>query len=381
VLAAACAAFFIAPEHSGAVDTAAKAAVEECAHVQGDRSACYESAVPSLYPKFSVPQLFAIIRAIRTEDPSYQFCHVLAHKIGERVVAEDPGAWIDAIPLNPADGLCSNGFIHGVVGGRFRSEVLDDATITKFLPDFRTACQPHDDWEPSDLGRATCYHGLGHLFDFITDAQLPKALAICEAVAPDAYRRVCIQGVFMQIYQPLEPDDFELIKQLPVQPTRDNVRQFCAGFSSALYVGSCLEESWPLFHDEILRGDVASFCSGQPDAEETDMCYVSMSSIIGRTSLGDPEHAAAACARFPEERRGTCYAYSAQAILEEDIEDGGKALAMCERAGAFSEQCIDQLIDHSTFTFGSNAAAHGRFCDLFSGNRQQACFMQMQGSR
>jgi hypothetical protein len=306
---------------------------------------------------------------------------VLAHKIGERVVAEDPGAWIDAIPLNPADGLCSNGFIHGVVGGRFRSEVLDDATITKFLPDFRKACQPHDGWDPSDLGRATCYHGLGHLFDFITDAKLPKALAICEAVAPSAYRRVCIQGVFMQIYQPLEPDDFELIKQLPVQPTRDNVRQFCAGFSSALYVGSCLEESWPLFNDEILRGDVASFCSGQPNAEETDMCYVSMSSIIGRTSLGDPAHAAAACGRFPEERRGTCYSYSAQAILEEDIEDGGKALAMCERAGTLSEQCIDQLIDHSAFTFGSNAAAHERFCGLLSGSRQLECLARIQGRR
>src|SRR6185436_1897936 len=91
----------------------AKAAVSQCSG-EGDHAACYESVIPALYPKLSVAEIFNVVREVRREDQTYQFCHVLAHKIGERVVAEDPSKWVDAIPLNPADGLCSNGFVHGV---------------------------------------------------------------------------------------------------------------------------------------------------------------------------------------------------------------------------------------------------------------------------
>ncbi len=234
---------------SSAADPLVTAAqiVKACAKEPGDHSPCYEAQVPNLYPKMSVADIFTVIRAIRAADPSYQFCHVLAHKVGERVVAEDPNNWVDAIPLNPSDGLCSNGFVHGVTGGRFSAEVLNDATIQQFLPDFKRACEPHDDWHPSDLDRSICYHGMGHLFDFITNADLPKALDLCSIVAPNDYQRVCIQGVFMQIYQPLEPDDYQMIAQMKVVPTKETVRSYCATFKVPIYVGSCLEESWPMF--------------------------------------------------------------------------------------------------------------------------------------
>ncbi len=180
----------------------ARTIVDRCQD-EGDRPACYEREVPALYPQRSVEELFDTIRTVRTLYSSYQFCHVAAHKLGEKVVAEDPDAWVDAIALNPADGLCSNGFIHGVVGGRFRAEVLDEKTMTSLMPDFRRACEERSDWQPSSLDRAICYHGMGHLFLFISDGNIDRALATCESATDANYRRVCAQGVFMQIYQPL----------------------------------------------------------------------------------------------------------------------------------------------------------------------------------
>jgi hypothetical protein len=118
----------------------AGAIVNECAK-ESDSVECYERVVPALYPAYSIPEVFDILREIRTIDPTYQFCHVLSHKLGEKVVAENPAAWIDAIPLNPGDGMCSNGFIHGVVGGRFRADVLDKEMLEALLPDFRVACE------------------------------------------------------------------------------------------------------------------------------------------------------------------------------------------------------------------------------------------------
>ncbi len=351
--------------HSGtSTDSAARRIVSACNTIGTDHSACYEAEVPTLYPGMPVARIFDVVREIRTLDSSYQFCHVLGHKIGERVVAEDPNSWVGAIPLNPSDGLCSNGFIHGVVGGRFRSEVLNDTTIEKFVPDFIRACQAHDAWTPSDLDRAICYHGMGHLFDFITDANIPKALDLCSRVAPEAYSRVCIQGVFMQIYQPLEPDDYQLIARMKVKPMKATVRTFCATFKDPIYVGSCLEESWPFFQKEITDGSgVASFCSGQPNTRETDQCYVSMSAIIGRMSLDDSSKAAAACDRFPTTHRETCYSYTAQAVLEEDLSDSRKAIDLCERAGdPAAGQCISDLVGHAHFTFGNNTKKYDAFC-------------------
>ena len=355
-------------------EVSVKKIVHECTQA-ADHAACYEAEVAPLYPELSVPHIFDIIRDIRREDPSYQFCHVLAHKIGERVVAEDPDRWIDAIPLNPSDGLCSNGFIHGVVGGRFRAEVLDDATLQKLLPDFRRACEPHNGWKPSDLDKAICYHGMGHLFDFITDADLNKALALCEQTTTEQYRRVCREGVFMQIFQPLEPDDYLMIERMSVKPTKDTVRQFCARFKdNAAYEGACLRESWPL-HPGMADGTgVESFCSHQPNAEEETACYQSATAIIGRQSLGNPERAASACTELPQKWQDMCFSTVAQAFLEENRTDASKAIGFCARAeSVLAQRCMTWLITQAPFIFGQNKSEMKEFCAALPDGMKADC--------
>lgn len=367
--------FFFMQTHAASVELTTSAIVSTCGGGPDDHAPCYESEVSQLYPEFSVPQIFEIIRHIRREDPSYQFCHVLAHKIGERVVAENPDRWIDAIPLNSSDGLCSNGFIHGVVGGRFRAEVLDDVTLQKLLPDFRRACEPRTGWSPSSLDQAICYHGLGHLYDFITNANVPKALDICTQTTTELYRRVCVEGVFMQIYQPLEPDDYLMIEQMPVKPTKGTVRRFCAKFEDTpTYEGACLRESWPL-HTGMFDGTgVESFCSNQPDATEETACYQSASSIIGRLSLGNPEKAASACEQLPQKRQDMCFSTVAQTFLEENRTDASKAIGFCTRAKASpAQRCMESLVDQASFIFGQNKSEMKEFCAALPADMQVLC--------
>ena len=329
-----------------------------------DRPACYEAQVPTLYPQKSVSEVFDVIRSIRREDRSYQFCHVLAHKIGERVVAEDPSKWIEAISLNPVDGLCSNGFVHGVTGERFRSEVLSPETIESTIADFTRACAPRPNWTPSDLDRSICYHGMGHLYDFITNADIPEALKLCSRTTPPSDERTCIEGVFMQIYQPLEPDDFELIKQMKVKPTKETVRQYCAQYKDPEYVGACLRESWPFFDEGVRDGTaVAAFCSGQPDATRTENCYQAMSSIVGRMSLDSADKAATACGHFPQEWQAMCFSYSAEAVLQESRTESAAAVALCEKAsGSAQSACFAHLLNHARFIFGQNKSQFKNFC-------------------
>lgn len=365
------------------LSTEAQQLFEECSQAD-NASHCYEVEVPGLYPEKSIDEIFSIIRTIRTIDPNYQFCHVLGHQLGERVVAEDPARWINAIPMNPSDGLCSNGFIHGVVGGRFRAEVLDDVTLERLTPDFSRACEPRPGWKPSLLDQAICNHGMGHLYMFITDADIPKALSLCEDTTYREkpykdFRRVCREGVFMQIYQPLEPDDFLLIERMPVKPTKETVRWFCARYERDEYEGACLRESWPFFREEIEGGfGIGDFCSGQPNAREETACYESAFSILGRMSLGDPDNILSACSSVPAEREEMCYEYGAQTVLEENREDSGRAISLCERAPEENRMpCIESLVSKVVFNFGKSEYAKA-FCDALPETLKESCLSRIR---
>lgn len=365
--------FFSSSEVSARANGIVAVCASEKKHTQ-----CYEREVPALYPKLTIGQLFDITREIRRLDPTYQFCHVLAHKVGERVVAGDPSKWIEAVAENPKDGLCSNGYIHGVIGGRFRAEVLDENTLKTLIPDFSRACEPRQGWSPSLLDEAICYHGMGHLYMFITDAKILKALSLCEetAMSPTGdFRRVCREGVFMQIYQPLEPDDFLLIEQMPIKPTKATVRQFCASFERDAYEGACLRESWPYFRQEILNGSgIEKFCSGQPSTDEETACYESAFSILGRQTLGNRGQALSGCSKVPEERKDACYSRAALTILDESREEFPEAIAFCKQApGTYGQGCLRFLVDISAFIFGNDALLWGRFCAAIPVTLQSLC--------
>jgi len=362
-----------------ATKAGALSADEIVAKCKGDpqsSATCYEKVVPKLYPAQSIPRIMDLVHEIRIKDPSYQFCHVLAHKLGEAVVAEDPARWLNAFALNPANGLCSNGFIHGIIVGRFRDDVLDDQALEKTIPDFQKACEPRRDWVPSSLDQAICYHGLGHLFMFITNADIPKSLSVCDRVTESPtgnFERVCREGVFMQIYQPLEPDDFALLELLPEKPTLENYRRLCSKYDS-VDEGACLREAWPLYEQGVVTGvKVQEFCSGQPNESETRACYESASAIIGRRSLGMKENIGAACSYFPEKYKHICFVSTAQAAIEEDRAAVKDAIALCNNAGSASNQCLREIAGRAGFFFARGTSEYAQFCTQFPAEIQSSC--------
>jgi hypothetical protein len=346
-------------------DTSSAQSIVDTCKEEGTK--CYEKEIPSLYPEKTLTEVFAIIREIRRLDPAYQFCHVSAHKLGEEAVAEDPMRWIDLIPQNPMDGVCSNGFIHGIIVGKFRNDVLDEATMEKTIPDFARACEPRPDWKPSPLDQAICYHAMGHLFMFITNADISRSLDTCERIGQSPrgdFRRVCREGVFMQIYQPLEPDDFALIELLPEEPSRENYRRMCAVHGrDAAEEGACLREAWPLFREDLLfKGGAGEFCSGHPDIAEETACYEAVFAITGRQLLGKESEIVTACEAAPDNRKDLCFLSAAQAFLEESRTDGSPAISVCAHAGSRANTCYTALAQRAVWNFGTNEEMRANFC-------------------
>jgi len=342
---------------------------------------CYEQNVPKLLGDYSTEEIFAIIRTILRQDKDYQYCHVLAHKIGEYEVARDPDNWMSALATGPTDGLCSNGYAHGAIVARFNEEYFNAEDLRQIEPELAAACEARGDFVPTELQRAMCYHDLGHVIIHLTDAEVGRALAACEEIAVKEngqdFRRVCYEGVYMQLFQPLEPEDEALIDQLAYRPTRDNIAQFCADNSDTqAQYDTCWREAWPLYYEELQSGPgIDKFCGELPPGDGRESCYITAFTINGRHNLANQDQIITVCEAVAADRRGECYARAANDYLEEGqdfIEDG---VSFCGRAVAETDQayCYQYLASVSSFNFNSDSPAHQKVCNALPVEWQSVC--------
>ena len=213
------------------------------------RPACFDKEIPKLMDYISMQDAFGVAKIISAQDKEYTHCHVLGHYLSGRETKKDPSKWKDVVAQCPTT-ICNNGCLHGPLLSRFNNETLTDKQIEEIKPDLKDVCEPRGSWRPLPVEISMCYHGMGHLNMYITGADINKSIELCEyeGVKEDGKNHVqtCTQGVFMQIYQPLEPEDFALTEHLT--QTKDTVSDFCDTFSGESW-GACNSESWALFRD------------------------------------------------------------------------------------------------------------------------------------
>lgn len=345
------------------------------------RPICYEKEVPKLLGTLTSNEVFDLIREIRKRDTEYLFCHVLAHKLGEYEVSLDPNNWLDVIATAPIDGLCSNGFTHGAIVSRFNDGKLPPDEFDGLVEDLSIACEKREGWNPTSLLEAMCYHGVGHVLVHTTEADVPVSLESCQKIAlkDDGrdYRQVCMEGVYMQLFQPLEPEDYALIDQLPEAPTRDNITDFCnINSSNKTEYAACWREAWPLFYDELFTKDgVLGYCGALTDVADVNRCFVSAFTINGRHHLGASEKMSAFCNSLPSELQGMCFARGANAFPEEDPSMISQAIDMCSSAieEEAQDECYDFLARTASFNFHEGSDALEEMCTSLPSEYKNTC--------
>jgi hypothetical protein len=173
-----------------------------------DKPSCYDREIPLLMDTISMEEAFSVTARIQSQDRSYSYCHVLGHKLSAKETRKHPDAWKDVITRCPF-GMCSNGCTHGAFQERFRVEdTLTDPEIENLKGELSTVCEARGDWKPTGMEQATCYHALGHLTMYLTGADMKKAVSLCKDISRKSdgrnFENVCFDGVFMQMFQPLE---------------------------------------------------------------------------------------------------------------------------------------------------------------------------------
>jgi hypothetical protein len=342
---------------------------------------CYEKEVPKLVSDLPTEKIFDVVREIRTQDPEYLYCHVLAHELGRYEVSLDPDRWLDVIAKGPTDGLCSNGFAHGAIVTRFNDEDLSKEEFDAALTDLSVACEPREGFDPTDLTKAICYHGIGHVLIHMTLAKVSESLQACEVIGKKDdgrdYRQLCTEGVYMQLFQPLEPEDYALVDMLDVKPSRENLKEFCSSNAeNDPQYGACWREAWPFFGNDVYTSEgITSYCSSLTASQDRDLCYVSAFTINGRHNLESPEKMAATCNGLAEVHKGNCFARGANAFPEEDQNLVQKGIEMCGLANtkAAQDECYGFLANVASFNFHRGSEAYEELCSSLPKEFEEDC--------
>ncbi len=354
----------------------ASTVIAECAK-ETYAPSCYDKAIPKLMDSgVSMEDAFAITKYIQEETKGYYFCHVLGHNIAAKETAKDSSKWTGVIARCPT-GMCSNGCLHGAAQERFRSEALTPTQIEEVLPQLSSICEQGHERNFTRLEQASCYHALGHLMMYLTSADINASLKLCNRVAikgREDYSRVCYDGAYMQIFQPLEPEDFTLVKDI-APATSAAAEAFCKTYTGEQYA-SCHGESWPLYREALNTGPgVTAFCEVLGDEASVSRCYMGMEYVQTAQLNFEVERITPYCESMPKERMGQCFGSAASRSIETDYRLAPKAVELCAVAETHGvgNRCYSEILFYSSFNYHEGSKEFEQLCNALPDPWKQKC--------
>ena len=346
------------------------------------RPGCYDHEIPKLMSRLTLEESFKVTRIVEEKDSGYPYCHVLGHLLGGIETAKDPNKWKEVADRCPKD-MCSNGCMHGVFQERFRSESLPDSSVDEASSILGGICEPKKNWNPTLLEQATCTHALGHLTMYVTKANIKKSLLICDRISPNQaghdFRPLCYDGVFMQIFQPLEPDDFALVEGKV--PSKGEVKKFCFAFVGEER-NSCWSESWPLAFDILKKSpsEAVNFCGKLSDAESQKRCRTDIFYILAAEFNLEEKEIDDYCGKGIGEVKEQCFATAVTRFVEVDSRNINKAVNFCRTAEIFgaSDACWQELSFYASYNFRRDSKDFIKLCDNITLKWKDECLSGKQ---
>ncbi len=363
---------------TGNLASLAEKAIDACKG-SAYRPSCYDKQIPKLTEKISMEQAFAVTRLVQEQDREYWYCHVLGHELSSRETAKDPGVWKTVVARCPS-GMCSNGCLHGAFQERFRTDGLPNASAAELKPELLGICDERENWSPTGLERATCAHALGHLTMYITVADIHKATTLCDELElrknNSDLTQLCYDGAFMQIFQPLDPEDFALIKGK--DPKKEELKGFCGQFKGQKR-GSCWSEGWPLYLSEIKKPlGLVAFCGEMKnDTIEYNRCFNAMFYVLTAQFNFDEKRVVGFCSGLPKEHQESCFSNAASRLIETDWRLVDRSVDVCTAAKQFGVDaaCYDELLFYSKYNFKKGSPEFINLCNALPTKWKERCLV------
>ncbi|MBL4644796.1 MAG: hypothetical protein JKX80_02935 [Candidatus Pacebacteria bacterium] len=343
------------------------------------KPACYDTEIPKVMDRgFSFEDAFKVTALIQNQDSSYWYCHVLGHNLSAKEAAKDVSKWTEVVARAP-NGMCSNGSLHGAFQERFRGEYVSEEQLEELIPEIKSICEVKaGNRDFTGLEQASCYHALGHLSMYITNADAPESIQLCDRVSIEGekdFSSLCYDGAFMQIFQPLEPEDIALVQDIEPKTQEESVA-FCSQFEGKKRA-SCLTESWPLFIDDIDDDPrlVENFCSSDFEGFNKTRCLSAIFYVSAARTNFDTENITQMCSVLSGDIKAQCFANSASRFLETDYRLAQKAVNICDSAGkeGVGETCFQELLFYSGYNYHVGSEPFLRLCNALPSPWKESC--------
>jgi hypothetical protein len=351
--------------------------IEECRDAPY-KPLCYENEVMRVARFLKMEDSFRLTKKVQEKDPGFAYCHVLAHKISFLEAKRNVSDWKDVMGRCPV-AMCNYGCLHGALIEHFRGEVLDDFQIEEAIGDLINVCEPREGFNPTEIDRTMCYHALGHLGMYITGGNPGKSTEICSRVSlkPDGrdYYETCVEGVFMTVFQGVDPEDIALVKD--IKPNKNEVKKFCSNYTGVEYE-ACNRESYPLFRDELKNPSYFSkFCGYSLTLGGEWKCWAT---VIGDATVEILEGLRTdsiekLCTQLPKEMHSQCFANVAARMIQVEPDNLEKALAVCKTAESYSvsAECYRDVIGYASFTVKPGTPEFENYCNKLPEEWSREC--------
>lgn len=362
----------------------ARQVLQTCA-TEGHKTSCYTREIPRLMKqdRLTMEDAFTITKHVQERDPQFLYCHVLGHELSFIESQRNRADWKNILSRCPL-AMCNYGCLHGSLVEHFRGEILSDEEIARAIPDLSDVCEERENFTPTPLDKTMCYHALGHLSIYITDGDPARAIPICEQIAtkPDGrdYTQTCVEGVFMTVFQGIDPEDIALVADIKPEP--EDIPQFCSGYGK--YWVHCRRESYAMYLNELKEpSELVKFCSyATGEAMETD-CYLTVLNIVAVNAFergGGVTSVEKYCRQIPYERRDTCYAGVAMRLVQIDpryyAPIASDVCALGETEG-LTDECYNGVIQYAVFSFTRGDEAAAVYCSHLPDPWEARCLQRI----
>lgn len=342
------------------------------------RPGCYDKEIPKITASLSMEEAFKVLRIVQEKDGQYWYCHVVSHELAQQETKKDLNKWKDVVARCPVS-MCSNGCIHGAFQERFRSEELAPNQLEAFEDEVADVCEKKEDWSENGQEKFSCYHALGHLLIYATGADIAQSTRICEGIGNRNQRpnfiQSCYDGAFMQIFQPLEPEDEALVAK--IKPTKEGLPAFCEKYGrEGSRLASCWSEGWPLYFKKITDPKpAADFCNLLPEGSGRKRCYAGIFFAMAVHVNFDQKKMVDFCNNIYSEAQSDCFSTSAFRLISTDNRLSKESVSLCEQSlsSKVREGCFSNLLLKVQFVFHPHSRELGVFCDSLPGSWSTRC--------
>lgn len=366
---------------SKSLDVYAQEVFDKCASSSTFAPTCYDEEIPLLMDVLPLEDVLEVTKLIQGKDKRYLYCHVLGHYLSEIEMEKDPSKWKEVISKAPPT-FCNNGFLHGAMLARFSTDIFTDDMIEGIKPDLADVCEDRPDRKFVEVEKSMCYHAIGHLAMFVSNANPDTSIEICDDVAMKDddrdYTQTCTEGVFMQIFQPLAPEDYALIIDIAPKK-REDIAEFCSQYEGEAF-HACNREAWPSWRSELMTPEgVDKFCAYTSDDLGRRKCLAAVMNMVAVNLIADTrdfdglENYCTGLSREIDRRR--CFANTATRLIQIDPRFTSDAVRICTIAekSEYEFECYRDLAFYGDFSFELDSPERKTYCGSLPEEWQENC--------